>query len=171
MNEFIVSHTASFVYLLGGLLLLCLIFLITLTIFFMRMKRKLQLFLTGSNAKNLESTILNQIHHSQKVSKDLEELYAFNKKIYELAHKGLYKVGFVRFNPFKDVGGDQSFAVALLDGKRNGIVLSSLYTKESSRLYAKPIQDGLGLPQYPLTDEEKEAVSTAHSQKSISPNT
>jgi hypothetical protein len=132
------------------------------------MKKKLQIFLSGSNAKNLESTILSQIQHSQKISKDLQELYTFNKKVHELAHKGLYKVGFIRFNPFKDVGGNQSFAVAFLDGKKNGVVFSSLYTKEGSRLYAKPIQDGLGLPQYPLTQEEKEAVATAHSSKFVS---
>ena len=71
----------------------------------------------------------------------------------------IQKVGLVRYNPFSDAGGDQSFALALLDGRRNGVVISSLYGREMNRVYAKRIEGGAS--KYPLTDEEKEALHNA----------
>ena len=73
--------------------------------------------------------------------------------------RDLQKVGLVRYNPFSDAGGDQSFALALLDGRGNGVVISSLYGREMNRVYAKRIEGGAA--KYPLTDEEKEALHNA----------
>ena len=69
------------------------------------------------------------------------------------------KVGFLRFNPFEHTGGDQSFAVALLDRENHGIVLSSLYTREGVRIYAKEIQSGVS--RHALSDEEKTVLAQA----------
>jgi hypothetical protein len=66
-----------------------------------------------------------------------------------------------RFNPFKEVGGDQSFSVALLNGKNNGLVISSLYTREGTRIYAKAITNGLS-EKHPLTEEEEEIIKLAN---------
>lgn len=68
-------------------------------------------------------------------------------------------VGLVRFSPFHDTGGDQSFALALLDGKRDGVVVTGLHSRSDSRLYAKPIQGGSS--EYSLTPEEREAMNRA----------
>jgi len=73
--------------------------------------------------------------------------------------KHVQKVGVVRFNPFKDIGGDQSFSIALLDEEDNGLVITSLYGREGNRVYAKPIEGGQS--KYQLSDEEKEAISRA----------
>ena len=61
---------------------------------------------------------------------------------------------------FGDIGGDQSFALALLDGKNSGIVISSLHTREGTRIYSKPIIKGES-EKYTLTEEEKQAIKTA----------
>ncbi|HLZ07266.1 MAG TPA: DUF4446 family protein, partial [Chloroflexota bacterium] len=61
----------------------------------------------------------------------------------------IQRVGIVRFNPFGDVGSDQSFAVALLDSHGNGIILSSLFSRASTRVFAKAIVDGNS--SHPLT--------------------
>jgi uncharacterized glyoxalase superfamily protein PhnB len=66
----------------------------------------------------------------------------------------------VRFNPFNDMGGDQSFAMALLNGKNNGLVISSLYTKEGTRVFSKAIKAGK-TEKHPLTEEEEEAIKIA----------
>ena len=58
------------------------------------------------------------------------------------------------------MGGNQSFAIALLDGHNNGLVISSLYTREGTRIYAKPIIKG-NSPRHPLTEEEKKAIAKA----------
>jgi hypothetical protein len=75
----------------------------------------------------------------------------------------IQKVGIVRFNPFKEVGGNQSFSIALLDGKDDGVVLTSLYTREGNRIFAKPIKNGNS--EFPLLDEEKEAINLAKNER------
>ncbi len=77
----------------------------------------------------------------------------------ERSRGSLQHVGLVRFNPFADTGSDQSFAIALLDDDRNGIVVSSLHGRAGTRIFAKPIQDGRGT--HVLSDEEQEAVAMA----------
>jgi hypothetical protein len=62
------------------------------------------------------------------------------------------------------VGGDQSFAIALLDGDDNGLTLSSLYTREGTRIYSKSIVAGKS-EKYPLTEEEKQAIEIAKKSK------
>jgi len=68
-------------------------------------------------------------------------------------------VGLVRYNPFGDTGGDQSFALALLDKRGNGVVISSLHSRTATRLYAKPIKGGAS--QLSLSDEEADALKQA----------
>lgn len=72
----------------------------------------------------------------------------------------IQRVGLVRFNPFKDAGGDQSFALALLDHRGSGIVISSLHGRDVTRMYGKPVKEGKE-GGYELSDEEKEAVEKA----------
>jgi len=76
-----------------------------------------------------------------------------------IAPATIRKVGFIRFNPFENTGGDQSFALALLDGSENGVIISSLYTREGVRVYAKEI--AAGASKHPLSDEEKQALERA----------
>jgi hypothetical protein len=78
----------------------------------------------------------------------------------------IQRIGIVRFNPFGDVGSDQSFAVALLDGNGSGIILSSLFSRASTRLFAKAIVDGK--TSHPLTDEERAAVDQAMRASALS---
>ena len=65
----------------------------------------------------------------------------------------------VRYNPFADSGGDQSFAIALLDSLGNGVVISSLHSRSETRVFAKPVQAGNS--RYPLSDEEQDAIKKA----------
>jgi hypothetical protein len=132
---------------------------------FKKIKQQSKVFFSGRNGKDLESTILAQFTHFKKLDAETKELYDICEKIHNLASKGLYRVGYIRFNPFKDVGGNQSFAIALLDGKKNGIVLSSLFTREGTRVYSKPVILGSATKQYSFTEEEKQAIASASAQK------
>lgn len=78
------------------------------------------------------------------------------------------KVGFLRFNPFGDTGSNQSFAVCLLDRADNGFILSSLYTREGVRVYAKEIKAGSSKHQ--LSEEEKRVLAQAINAKVLNPN-
>ncbi|MGB9607144.1 MAG: DUF4446 family protein [bacterium] len=91
-----------------------------------------------------------------------ENFKLIEKKLEELEVKQLnniQKVGFLRFDAFKDIGGELSFSLALLNGKNEGIVVSSLHGREGSRVYAKTVKDGTS--SFPLSDEEKEAIKRA----------
>ncbi len=80
------------------------------------------------------------------------------------ARRSIQRVGVVRYNPFEDTGGNQSFALALLDSEANGVVLSSLHSRQVTRVYLKNIHAGRS--ETALSDEEAEALrragSTAH---------
>jgi hypothetical protein len=68
-------------------------------------------------------------------------------------------VGIVRFNPFSEVGGDQSFSIALLNENDDGVVITSLYTRQENRVYGKPIKNSQS--EYSLSEEEKKAIEKA----------
>lgn len=116
--------------------------------------------LIGGGSRSLEETVIEQAKNLKVLDKDIHELYNISNQINALALKSLHKVGMVRFNPFKDIGGDQSFAMALLNGKNNGLVISSLYTKEGTRIFSKTVKMGKA-EKHPLTEEEKEAIKIA----------
>jgi len=88
----------------------------------------------------------------EKLSEELENL----KKESQFS---IQKIGLVRFNPFKEIGGDQSFSVALLDSNNSGVVITSLYTREGNRVYGKPIE--VGSSKYLLSEEENQALEIA----------
>lgn len=128
-------------------------------IFFLLQRQRLNSFLQGKNGENLEDLI-------KKSSSDIEQMRSrFEKILSETENQkkqliaAIRKVGVVRFNPFNNTGGDQSFAIALLDSTNSGIVISSLYLREGTRVYAKPIQELKS--KYPLSKEEEEAIKKA----------
>lgn len=82
-----------------------------------------------------------------------------HQEIANLMPRVVQHVGLVRFSPFHDTGGDQSFALAVLDGRRDGIVITGLHSRNDSRLYAKPVHRGES--SYSLTPEEQQAMSQA----------
>ncbi len=70
------------------------------------------------------------------------------------------RVGFLRYNPYDETGGDQSFTIAILDYKGNGFVLTSLHARSGTRVFAKPIFDGKS-EKYKLSKEEDEVLKKA----------
>ena len=81
----------------------------------------------------------------------------------EESQSHMQKVGFVRFNPFKELGGDHSFSLALLDAKDSGIIITSLHTRDRTRVYMKNIKKGKST--FELSDEEKKALGIAQKRK------
>ncbi len=95
-----------------------------------------------------------------------ESLKRISQKLKNLENKNKFSiqgVGIVRFNPFKETGGNQSFSIALLDGNKDGVVITSLYGREGNRVFAKPIKKGKS--EYLLTEEEKRAIEQAKETK------
>ena len=97
-----------------------------------------------------------------ELRKSQEKIEILSKKLDDLEKKSklsIQKVGIVRFNPFNEVGSNQSFSLALLDENNNGIVITSLYTRQENRIYGKPIKTGES--EYVLSNEERQAIKSA----------
>lgn len=76
---------------------------------------------------------------------------------------GSFKLQLVRFNPFNDVGGDQSFILCLLDKTNSGVIITSLHTRDSTRVYAKAIKNGSCESQSLSKEETKALIKTINS--------
>lgn len=139
------------------------LFLLALNLIFFfqlrSLKRKNKFLFSEGEAKSLEAIVADQAESLKDIDKEIQELFEVSNRINNLAMHSLHKVGIVRYNPFKDLGGDQSFVITLLDGKNSGLTISSLHTREGTRVYAKPILKGES--RYPLTQEEKQAIKIA----------
>jgi hypothetical protein len=94
-----------------------------------------------------------------EVGAQLERLSQLHEYLEVRSRGSLQHVGLVRFNPFEDTGSDQSFAIALLDDRRDGIVLSSLHGRGQTRVFAKPVEGGES--KHTLSDEEAQAIKIA----------
>lgn len=99
------------------------------------------------------------LEYLKKLEEKCDNLSQELKSFKEKSKKDLQKVGMVRFNPFPEVGGDQSFSIAVLNANNDGFVLTSHYLRESNRVYAKPVEQGKS--KYQLSKEEIEAINKA----------
>src|SRR3989344_1158363 len=118
-------------------------------------------FLTAGVEKKALSTILESMSKELHVAKkDIALLLARCDNIEqdELLH--IQKIGLLRFNPFKDTGGDQSFVLSLVDANYTGVVISGLYSRSGTRWYAKKVLKGNGVD-HELSDEETKALKLA----------
>ena len=124
-----------------------------------RMLREYRALMTGTEGGNLEEILRDHIAQVQRTTAKVDDLAQLSRQMEKALGHSLQGVGVVRFNPFPDTGGDQSFAIALLDAHGDGVVISSLYGRTKSRIYAKPVEGGEST--YALSAEEREAIRRA----------
>lgn len=121
-------------------------------------KKRLDIFFKKGD-KDLGEVLTSQMKKIEDQGKNIEKIFSEIKKLEEISALCFQKVGVIRYNPFREVGGDQSFSIALLDAKNNGFVITGLYTREGNRIFAKPIENGQS--RYLLSGEEKETIKKA----------
>jgi len=137
------------------------IYLSILTYYLNKYKMLLTKLVNFSSKENL-ADILNSI--LGKLDTDNENIKHIRDEIQRQSVRNLgfiQKVGILRYNPFSDSGGDQSFIMALLNGEDTGIVLTSLHNRGQSRWYAKNVSQGKGVG-HELSKEEEKAIRMAH---------
>ena len=123
------------------------------------MKKRYRKMMAGVDGANIERMLMGHIDEVKKVVEKSEQLDMENKRIDALLQTAVTRVGVVRFRAFEDMGSDLSYAVALLDSHNNGVVLSSIFGREDSRSYVKPITNGSS--SYTMTQEEEQALHDA----------
>ena len=146
--------------LVGLGLVVALLWLSVLTYLYIRLLNHYNTLLQGANKKNLQEILEKTLKEVHVAKKDIDLLLRRCDTIEKDGLRHIQKVGLVRFNPFKDTGGDQSFILSLVDANNSGIVVSGLYSRSGTRWYAKKVSVGKGV-EHTLTDEEKEAIKLA----------
>ncbi len=139
------------------------LWLAALSYYFFRMKRHYDMLTEGANKKTLEEVLTNLTRGLQIAKKDIDLLISRCDTIEKHQQFHVQKIGLLRFNPFKDTGGDQSFILALLDAQDTGVVITALYSRSGTRWYAKRVKKGKGLD-HELSDEEKRSLQIAREQ-------
>lgn len=129
------------------------------TIWIIKTEKRLKRFFVGKKAKDLEDTIINLQEEIIKLKKAKENTETELKEINGKLKKSIRGLETIRFNPFPDQGSNQSFAIGILNEDGDGVVLSSLYSRERMSIFAKPIKNGKS--EYELTEEEDNAVKKA----------
>jgi Protein of unknown function (DUF4446) len=112
-----------------------------------------------ASGRPLGEVMLAQGERIRTVENRMAEVDGRYRQLADRSRGSLQHIGLVRFNPFTDTGSDQSFAIALLDDERNGIVVSALHGRAGTRIFAKPIRAGQST--HALSDEEQEALRIA----------
>lgn len=124
-----------------------------------KLKSKYNKFMNGLSGASIEDVLndcIDKVNGIADKNKDIEyQLNTIRRNMYYC----IQKVGVIRYNAFDNVGSDLSFSIALLDNNDDGLVLSSLYSRDSSSTYAKPVTGGKS--KYALSAEEIKAIDTA----------
>jgi len=124
-----------------------------------RLDKRIELLTVGGNGTSLESTLEAHIDKVYAVARELGEVEVRTSVLERAQRHAFQRLGLVRYNPFEDTGGNQSFAIALLDEFGDGFIVSSLHTRTATRVYGKAIMKGKA--EAALSDEEAEALKIA----------
>jgi hypothetical protein len=158
------DNLAAIVLVLAGLGLLSLVFVQTMRI--NRLSMRIDM-LTGGAEGDLETVLTEHLEIVHEVGRDLDELTARTAVLEASGRHHYTRQGLVRFNPFEDTGGNQSFALALLDESDDGFIISSLHSRTGTRIYAKVVTNGKADTN--LSTEEAQAIEEARVKRNVGP--
>jgi hypothetical protein len=123
------------------------------------LKKRFNAALGTGEPASLEDQLSSYRQDVAKVDLDLKKLSTHYEQLSISNALASQKISIVRFNPFGDTGGDQSFSLAVLDAHNSGYVLTSIHGRTGTRVYVKPVD--LGKSKYTLSDEEQQALAQA----------
>lgn len=115
--------------------------------------------LKGTDKKDLLKVLGKILDKQDMNSKHISEIEKEINRINKDAIGHVQKIGLVRFNPFRETGGDHSFSLAVLDGDNNGFIITGLHTRERTRMYMKEVKQGSS--DVELSAEEKKSLEKA----------
>lgn len=159
IRDFIAAYYIEIIMVMAVCIFVLLISSIILRIRIKQSKEKYNAFVRGIDGINVEELFIQTDKDIRDIQRDIE---LFQKDLTNLETKltfAIQKVGFNRYNAFNDMGSELSFSIALLDNFKNGFVLTSIYGRENSVSYAKPVRDGQS--NIPLSAEELIAIERA----------
>ncbi len=133
-----------------------------LTYLYLRTRKQNAVFF-DDGSKNLRDLVTRAITENKAIHQRAAKIEGSIDQISAIIKNSYQKFAMVRYNPFSDTGGDQSFSLALLDLNNNGFVITSIHGREVNRIYAKQIVGGKS--SHNLSAEEEEAIRRAVNEK------
>ena len=159
LDALIQPYSSALVAALVVIVLVLLVIVVLLARRTGRIDARLRGLTRGGDGGSLEAILGGRLDKVDEVSRELDELAARMAILEGAQRRAFQRVGLVRYNPFEETGGNQSFALALLDAAGDGWVLSSLHARSGTRVYAKAIKGGRG--DAALSEEETAAIRQA----------
>lgn len=159
LNRTLVDNLALVVGVLAAVVIGLLVAAVIQSARLRRATRAYRALVSDTQGGSLQQLLDGHLGKVVEVGAKLEQLAQLHEYLEVRSRGSLQHVGMVRFNPFEDTGSDQSFAIALLDDRRDGIVLSSLHGRGQTRVFAKPVEGGEST--HTLSDEEAQAIRIA----------
>lgn len=133
-----------------------------------RLQRRLDGLTRGADGKSLDAVLDAHLDKVYAVAREVDDLSARSALLEAVGRRSIQRVGLVRFNPFEDTGGNQSFALALTDATGSGFVVSSLHSRTGTRVYAKSVTGGRS--DGALSEEETAALRLALASPTAAPD-
>ena len=173
MRELYVSTTSEFLsdiglggldigYIFVGLVAMSLILLIMCIVLLVKtgnLKKRLDKFTTGKNAKSLEKDIVGIYEDNKFLKSSVEQNRKEIRTLFKNMESTFQKMGVVKYDAFRQMGGQLSFCLALLNEKNDGFIINSVHSTEGCYSYTKVIKNGEC--DISLGDEEKKALQMA----------
>ena len=151
---------------MAGVILIMLILLIVTMAKNAIMRKKYKIFMDGENGKNLEKAILEKFAAIDFLEENVDQIYKQIKAISDQLTTAYQKIGLVKYDAFKEIGGKLSFVLVLLTEDNNGFILNSMHsTKEGCYTYAKEVVNGEAF--VILSEEEQQALEEAKANVSL----
>lgn len=167
INEYMLDYV---IFIMPALLVLIIILFIIILVMSgkqRKFRKRIDKFLGSSSERhNIEAMLNSYLHQVKTINDTHNELLEQIKNINIRMISCVQKVGLVRYNPFDDVGGDLSFALALLNENNDGIIINNLYSRDSCYTYAKPVKDGKAVA-VKFSEEEEKALNIAINQQTF----
>ena len=160
--NYIAAHEATLLLASMLLILVLLILVVYTMVRLSTMNSRYRAMMRGSNSEDIEGMLIQHIREVETVAATNARILEENELIRQFIRKSLVRTASVRFRAFEDMGGDLSYAVAMLDANNDGVIFSSIFARQDSRSYIKPIKNGSS--EYPLSDEEKGVLKEAMGQ-------
>ena len=135
------------------------VWMIALSVLVWRMFALFNKLTRGVEVTDLKKVLEKVLASGSENKKEISEAFKRIGNLEEDGRSHIQKIGLTRFNPFKELGGDHSFCLAILDAQDSGIIITSLHTRDRTRVYMKDVKKGKS--SFELSADEKKALSIA----------
>lgn len=162
MQSIINFINSTQIYITIALILLVIILIIIVIITYISLSKiesRYRRLMRGASTKNLEDIVISYLDKIDEVKKQNEIMKQLYEQINGRLTSCVQKTSMIRYKAFEDMGSDLSFSIALLDANSNGVILTSIYGRDESTTYAKPIDKGIS--RYELSNEENKVLEQA----------